>query len=309
VTEADRPAWIQNLLGEQNFERVTKSLSGSELQSVLLAVMHARAGARTPAQVLGQYEGDAFCRPAAVDPREALAIDVELFSAAADFEAVELSPVAPLGACSSFALTDQNRVLSALRTTEVVADPTNVLALECARRLRGNDRSALHLATSQRVLRAQPVPNLPGYTPHFRLFVLASGGREQRDHAFTVDSLVHHVRTVLAALDRLERRGYAFGERRIEILATTERAELGDRIANDVGGNVERKTLTHPYYTGGLRYTLWTRPPGGSSPAPLADGGAFDWLARLTSNRRAVYVASGVGSQLIALLFRSAALR
>jgi hypothetical protein len=37
---------------------------------------------------------------------------------------------------------------------------------------------------------------------------------------------------------------------------------------------------------------------------PLVDGGAFDWVAKLGSNRRAVYVASGAGAQLIALLFR-----
>ena len=308
MTDSDRRAWILNLLGEQNFERLTNSLSGSELQSVLLEVMHARAAARTPSQVLGQYEKDAICRPAAVDPREALTIDTELFAAAEEFEAIELSPVAPLGACSTFALTDQNRVLAALRATEVVADPTNVLALECARRMRGGERSAVHLAASQRVVRAQPTPKLPGYAPHFRLFVLVSSGREQEDHALTVESLLLQMRTVLAALDRLEGHGYAFGERRIEILATGARAELGDRIARGVAGNVERKALEHPYYTGGLRYTLWCRPPG-SAAVPLADGGAFDWLARLTSNRRAVYVASGVGSQLIALLFRAAALR
>jgi len=38
---------------------------------------------------------------------------------------------------------------------------------------------------------------------------------------------------------------------------------------------------------------------------PLFDGGAFGWLAKLTSNRRAVYVASGGGAQLIAARFRS----
>jgi hypothetical protein len=39
---------------------------------------------------------------------------------------------------------------------------------------------------------------------------------------------------------------------------------------------------------------------------PLIDGGAFAWVARLTSNRRAVYAASGLGSQLVPLLFRPA---
>jgi hypothetical protein len=37
---------------------------------------------------------------------------------------------------------------------------------------------------------------------------------------------------------------------------------------------------------------------------PLVDGGAFDWMAKLTSNRRAVYIASGLGSQLVPLMFR-----
>ena len=71
-----------------------------------------------------------------------------------------------------------------------------------------------------------------------------------------------------------------------------------------VGDTVDRKTLDHAYYSGGLRFTLWATPPGGA-PIMLAYGGAFDWLAKLTSNRRAVYVACGIGTQLVALLFRT----
>jgi hypothetical protein len=300
----DRRTWITALLGQQCFDHLASKLSGAQVQSLLLEVMRRRAAARTPAQILSQYEADRFCTPAVADPRVSLAIDNELFTAAAEFEAIELSPVAPLGACSTIALTDQNRVLSALRTSEVVADPTNVLALECARRLRKRWNSPVHLATSQRVVRAQPVPALPGYAPHFRLFTLASGGREREDHAFSVDSLVQHVRTALQALDRLERRGYAFGKRRLELLATPQRCEIGDRIAEQIGALAVRRPLEHPYYTGGLRYTLWATPVDGPE-VPLADGGAFDWLSKLISNRRAVFIASGIGTQLIALRFRN----
>jgi hypothetical protein len=303
--DMDRRTWITDLLGQQCFDHLASRLSGSQLQSLLLEVMRQRAVTRTPAQVLSQYEADRFCTPAAADARMSLAIDAELFAAAAEFEAIELSPVAPLGACSTIALTDQNRVLSALRTSEVVADPTNVLALECARRLRKRWNSPVHLATSQRVLRAQPVPALPGYAPHFRLFTLASGGCEREDHAFTVDSLVHHVRAGLQALDRLERHGYAFGNRRLELLANAQRSEIGDRIAQQIGALAVRQPLEHPYYTGGLRYTLWATPADGPE-MPLADGGVFDWLSKLTSNRRAVFIASGIGTQLIALRFRVA---
>jgi len=50
---------------------------------------------------------------------------------------------------------------------------------------------------------------------------------------------------------------------------------------------------------------LWVTAPDGSA-IPLIDGGAFDWLAKLTSNRRAVYIASGAGAQLIPIRFRVA---
>jgi hypothetical protein len=296
--------WIQSALGVPAFERLASELSGSELQSVLLEVVRHRAKGRATADVLAQYERDGFCKPAAVDLRTSLAVDGHLLAAADGFEAIELSPVAPLASCSAIALTDQNRVLSALRGTEVVSDPTNVLALECARRLRKDPTVPVHFATSQRVVRAQPVPKLPGYAPHFRIFALASGGRETKDHAFTVDTMTRHVRTMLGALDRLEHHGYAFGARRVDILAAPERASLGDRIAESLGAIAARKLLEHAYYAGGLRYMLWVTAPDGVQ-LPLIDGGTFDWLAKLTSNRRAVYVASGAGAQLIALRFRA----
>jgi hypothetical protein len=295
--------WIIDSLGAPAFERLASELPGSELQSVLLEVLRRRAKARAPAEVLAQYRRDSFCKPAVFDQRISLALDSHLLASADGFEAIELSPVAPLGACSAVALTDQNRVLSALRATEVVSDPTNVLALECALRLRARPELPVHLATSQRVIRAQPVPKLPGYAPHFRIFVLASGGCETTDHAFTVQTVTRHIRTMLGALDRLEQHGYAFGARSVDVLATAERETLADRIAEALGGLATRKVLDHAYYSGGLRYMLWVTAPDGAR-IPLVDGGAFDWLAKLASNRRAVYIATGTGAQLIALRFR-----
>jgi hypothetical protein len=46
--------------------------------------------------------------------------------------------------------------------------------------------------------------------------------------------------------------------------------------------------------------------PDGNA-VPLIDGGAFDWLRKLADNQRMVYVASGMGSQLAAMLFRRVA--
>jgi hypothetical protein len=289
-------------VGAEAFERLSRELSASELQSVLHEVMRVRAEGRSASDLVAQYARDPFCQPCDVDPRELRAIEGHVLAAAAErgFSPIELSPVAPLGSSSAVALTSQARVLSALRTTEVVSDPTNVLALECARRMRGGaGASAPHLAACQRVVRAQPVPKLPGFAQHFAIAVLASGGVEEKDHAFTFRALVLHIQTMLAALDRLEAHGYAFGRRRVDVLATDARSGLGDRVAAAVGAVAARKPLAHDYYSGGLRFMLWVTAPDGAE-IPLIDGGAFDWLVRLTSNRRAVYVASGGGAQLMA---------
>jgi hypothetical protein len=144
----------------------------------------------------------------------------------------------------------------------------------------------------------------PGFSQHFRIFVLASAGRELAGHRFLVSALLEQVRTMLAALDRLEASGYAFAPRRLELLASAERGALVDELCALLGGIVptSRKLLTHPYSSLGVRYTLWATDAQGSE-VPLVDGGGFDWLERLTANRRNVYVASGLGSQLIALRF------
>ena len=302
----DRP-WIVGRLGTTVFEQLAAGLSGSELQSVLLEVMHRRAAARAPFDLVAQYQRDSFSAPAVVDQRTAVELDAHLLAAAGGFDAIELSPVAPLGACSVVALTDQKRVRSALRGTEVVSDPTNVLALECAVRLRARTDAPAHFATCHRVVRAQPVGKGPGFTQHFRLFVLASGGPEEREHHFTVSTVLNHIRTALAALDRLEAHGYAFGARLVDILTTPEREALGARVAEQLGALTRRKVLEHPYYSGGLRFQIWVTDRDGAT-LPLIDGGVFDWLAKLSSNRRAVYVATGVGSQLMALRFRTAEL-
>jgi hypothetical protein len=254
--------------------------------------------------LMEQWTRDGFTAPAYVDQRTLVALDAHLLEAANGFEAVELSPLAPLGSCSAVGLASQNKIVSALRGTEVVSDPTNVLALECARRLRADPSQVVRLATCHRCVRAQEVPKQPGFAPHFRIFCLATAGRERQDHAFVVAALSEHIATMSLALDRLEQHGYAFPDRSITVLATPERGASGDRIAAAVPGAV-RERLDHRYY-GGLRFQISARSTLGT-PVPLIDGGAFDWVGKLAANQRLVFVASGMGAQLAAHLYRPAA--
>ncbi|HTU61989.1 MAG TPA: hypothetical protein VMF89_26210 [Polyangiales bacterium] len=305
--------WITQQIGAEALEQLSSGLSGTQLQSLLLEVMQQRAQRRSPADLMAQYQRDGFVQPAAADLRVSLTIDQHFLTVMPQFAAIELAPVAPLGACSAVALTTQQRVLSALRSCEVVSDPTNLLALECATRLRAHPERPVHLATSQRVVRAQPHPKLPGFAPHFRLFALASGGLEAKDHAFTVDTLTLHIRSMLAALDRVAAHGFRIGARRVVLLATEQRDALAARVAETLRSSnipIERARLDHAYYSGGIRYQIWVAPqPTAAVPSepepelPMIDGGAFDWLTKLNANRRAVFIASGAGTQLLALRF------
>jgi hypothetical protein len=297
-------SWATAGLDAAAIAALFEKLPASEVWSLLLEVMDRRATQRSAADVMRQWERDGFTRPAPVDQRTLNALDGHLLAAASAFEAIELSPLAPLGSCSAIAPASQNKIVSALRGTEVVADPTNVFALECARRLREDPNQIVRLATCHRCVRGQEFPKRPGLAQHFRIFCLATSGRERQGHGLLVDALAEHMATHLHALDRLEQHGYVFPNRRVRILARAERAGLADRIAATVQGiPIDRSPLEHAYYDGGLRFMIQAGSTHGDD-IPLIDGGVFDWVGRLASNSRLVFVASGMGAQLAAHLFR-----
>ena len=68
---------------------------------------------------------------------------------------------------------------------------------------------------------------------------------------------------------------------------------------------VALEPLDHPYYDG-LRFMIGARAPEGED-IPLIDGGTLVWLSKLSSNRKLVFVASALGSQLAAHRFRPVA--
>lgn len=138
------------------------ALPGSVLTSFLLALAERRARTRSPADVLRQWETDSFTGLGApVDLRLLLRAELRLLDAAAGFEAVDLPPLAPLATCAAVGPTSQNKIVTTMRGTEVVSDSTNVLALECARRLRREPDRPVRLATCQRVVRARRSPGGP----------------------------------------------------------------------------------------------------------------------------------------------------
>lgn len=299
-------SWATAGFGDAAYAALARGMPASEVWSLLLSAMSERAAQRTAGTLIQQWGRDRFVQLSYIDQRTLVELDSHLLAAASDFEALELSPLAPLGVSSSVALTTQNRVVSTVRGTEVVSDPTNVLALESARRLREDPTRVVRFCTSHRCVRAQEVPKVPGFAAHFRMFCMTTAGHEVKDQVFVTDALTHHIRTHLQALDRLEQHGYSFANRRVRLLSSEEREPLARRIADAVEGmQVTVERLEQPYYDG-LRFMISAHSAAGDD-IPLIDGGAFDWLHKLASNRKLVFVASAIGSQLAAYAYRGTA--
>lgn len=281
------------------------ALSPSESTPILLELARRQAARRRPSQLLEQWRRDGFVQPSMLDLRLAHRLDALALDAAADFEAVLLSPVGPLGSCSVLAPTSQDRTLSAARGTEVVSDPTNMLALECASRLKSG-ATWVRLCTVHQVLRAQALPPQRGFSRHFRLFALAEAGPARPDDGFEVDAIARHVAVFDRLFDACEAAGYLMPERRATAFSDGARTVLAERIAARLTETLPRVELVRqPFestYYAGVRVLFGARAASGDF-IPLADTGAFDWMARLTANRRMRFVASGIGIQLIPLLF------
>ena len=231
---------------------LTDKLSPTDLQTLLLDLVRSRAARVDPARLVRRWTEDRFVAPAAADPRRLTGLVARAWGLLpAEFVGVELAPVAPLGTCAAMAGVDQNRIVSTLRGSEVVSDPTNVLALEAARRRGETDE--VHLAAHHRVLRAQRFG--PGAASHFGLFVLVSSGRDRGSQTTELDFLGRHLAAWRTLLDA------TLGEARWSTSYTS-----GD-----------------PYYAG-LRFKILAETADG--PQEIGDGGLTDWTARLRADAK-----------------------
>ncbi|MGW0215315.1 hypothetical protein ACWDXH_13075 [Micromonospora chokoriensis] len=280
LTDAERRVWAAMPAGS----RVALArLSGADLRSLLLGVARDRAAMVRPSEVVRRWREDRFVRPAGADPRVLARVEARMWQLLpSDVSGVELSPVVPVGACSAVAPGSQNRIVTTMRASEVLSDPTNALAIEAAVRRRRQDE--VHLAAAHRVLRAQDFGG--GASAHFRLFALVSSARDAGSGSTQARLLVRHLtywQTVLAELaptaaPQLHVTTLDDGAVR-ERLADTVRSVL-DEGAVPLVDEPER-TRGRGYYTGcALRISLL------DGDLEIGDGGLTDWTARLTGDAK-----------------------
>jgi hypothetical protein len=252
---------------------LAERLAPSDLTSLLLEVTRLRAARLEPAEVLRQYERDRFVRPAESDTSEVERVALSLVPE--DFERVDLSPLAPLGTGSAVARVSQDWAVATTRGTEVVADVTNVLALEAALSRRGS-RDETKLFACERVVRPQ-APDDPAQLAHFRLLGLCTAGRGERWQEWETRNATEHLAFYWKLLAQLGVTGAEIrlgGGLELEVAATTD-------------------PLERPYYAGGW-FSIDVE------GANVADGGFVDWTQRLLSDRKERCLISGVGIERLA---------
>jgi hypothetical protein len=297
-------------------EVLAERLEPTDLQSLLLEVARRRSKAVSPARLLEQYLGNRFVAPSSAPPKKLAEVDRLSWTLLPPaYQPLELSPVCPLGSNSAIATVDQNKVVSTIRNTEVVADSTNVLALECAKRrrdlLRSRDRQRerVLLAASHRLLRAQVFQGARSFA-HFRVLSLAAAGRDEGSHRFEISELLDQIEFYLRLLHELARLGWPLLAFRVAVTAlegcTTEALErdlLGPLAARFPPVRIHldpTRTSGRGYYRVAC-FKLHAVESTGAE-LELGDGGATDWTARLLSDRKERLVVSGLGVDRLCLL-------
>jgi hypothetical protein len=322
---------VARALGNEQLLEALVALPASELTSLLLEVFRRRSRARTPAELLAQYQrGDALA-PSNVDPRELLPIEAHCYASAPAFEPITLPPVSPVGLNQVLGDIDQNSTLAALRNLELLADPTTMMALETTqRRARGGADARflaggastivdeVHLCTWARLMRMQPF-DTPGFSRHFAIFALTSGGRDRGSFAFELAALAAHARVHLTLLARLAAEGFHTAEVRFEVSDTAGSADSGARrrlaaVENELFPTLVRdfpavtcaldpaRTHAMSYYRG-LCFHVAARARDGAW-LPIADGGSTDWTQRLRSDAKERLLVSGIGAELLPRRYR-----
>ena len=227
-------------------DALASKLSVSDLRSLLMEVYRTRSAEVKVAGIWAQAARDILVAPSALSARDVLDFDSVAFQAAPEFVALTSSPVCPFSAASTLGGTSQNNVVTAIRNAEALGDPTVALALEAVRRR--SSEELVRLCASHRVIRLQPF-DVPGYSPHFRLFALVTAGRDTGSFHFETAHLLEHVRVYLRKFRMLTAAGFALQSPIVELsdMVAVEAALAAAGITADEVRGLSARTTRRAY--------------------------------------------------------------
>jgi hypothetical protein len=261
-------------------------------------------------ELLNHYQNNRFVKPAEINVIALRRIELDLLTIFQEsaFEVLELSPVTALGACSIVAPADQNKILSALRGTEVLADATNAIALHvCDLKKRKAwtptiPGEHMRFATIQRHVRTQTISE-KGFTPHFKIGCLVSAGNDTGNFLFEKTSLLQHIQV----LQKVFTDYYGVGQLNFRLLC---RKGIADplRLPKEVKQFIHQH---HPEinldivenpdndiaYYNGLQYKVDITV--NNTKYEIGDGGFVDWSQQLLQNKKERLLITGFGFEIM----------
>lgn len=292
---------ILNQLGDSNLINKLLLLSKSDLNSLFLEIFKKQTAKISPSNLMASYETNRFLVPSEADPIKFHLLEAELLSLAEKMKIknVLLSPVAPLGSCSSFGCVDQYNIISGVRGVETLSDPTNMLAILISNMLKNkqlDNKIALHYATTARVVRAQPFSG-EGFYSHFGLFCLVSSGKDKGSYICEKELLAKHLNYYKKLfLDKYnyeisvvlrKRNGYVDSDTFFEKISEFIKKELPDTpISFDLAQEENQ------YYKG-LNFKIYIQ--RNDEMIEIGDGGFVNWISKVTNNKKERCLISGIG--------------
>jgi hypothetical protein len=282
---------------------LSERIPGTDLNTLLLEVFREKANRSSASDLLKRYEENRFVHPAAVDPIQMKQLEIDVLRIARRHLAipVQLSPVAPLGSCSVVATVDQNKIISAIRGTEVVSDATNLLALHISdlikSRKNSNRDDFIRLSTTHRHVRAQYFGNVSGMLPHFNLFCMVTAGIDQGSYSFEKQSFWEHIKVYQDIFRSLfgsdivvvlsGRVGYKDSDGLLQRII-----QYGEDRSIKVTLSIKEPNIENQYYKG-LQFTVITNINGREHY--IGDGGFVDWSQQLLGNKKERLFISAIG--------------
>ncbi|WP_147381832.1 hypothetical protein [Paenibacillus nanensis] len=257
-----------------------------------------------------RYQSNRFVHPAVVNPIEMKRLEIDVLEIAEKhaYTPIQLSPVAPLGSCSIIAPADQNKIISALRGTEAVADATNLLALHICDLIKSskasNEGDFLRFSTTHRHVRAQHFGDASGLFSHFHVFCMVTSGKDKGSYRFEKQAIWEHMHVYQEIFQSI-------CNAEIEITLNTRRSGYKDpdgliqRVMDDKGqssvqvvASGSRDNEENQYYQG-LQFNISVNIKGQS--VRIGDGGFVDWPQQLLQNKKERMLISAIGLDMMLL--------
>jgi len=293
---------ILTRLGDNELINKLSILSKSDLNSLLLNIYKLQAQNTTPIEMLKAFETNRFTVPSELDPVAYHMLETEFLSLAQNqnIKPVLLSPAAPFASSSVFGCVDQNNVVSTARGVEILSDPTNMLAIISADKLKNkktDNKNCIHYCTTVRVLRAQVFPKAEGYYSHFGIFCIVSSGKDSGSYMCEKELLLKQLifyKNILfikynakLLIILRKRRGYADGDGFFDKMA-----ELIKNEFCDVHISFDMDDEDNNYYKG-INYSILMEKD--NKKIEIGDGGFVDWIQKMTNNKKERCLISGIG--------------